>query len=825
MAGAGVPGPYCRSNSFAGFGWPDRSAQTANLKGTIVVDKRFSLFLVLSFAIILTWSVLRIKFGPPPRPADEAGQGGDNADPAMANQENGQGPDSKTADASLPSVAASDSSKPVQDSGTKQDDAAAIGAAQDDVNAVKTTIAPVKWVTLGSIDPKSGYRMLVTLSSRGAAVDRVELNSDRYHDLERLHGYIGHLALVPDPAGEGCRISAVGAGTPASRATSAAVSGGLNVEDLLLTCQGEPINSPQSLDAILKDILPGDKLALKIQRADQELLFEVIAEQKPIEVLRPEVETDLSATPSGSMLFALDSLGTGAKAAKAAPGAREIAGLSSLRNGPWEVTRADEQVVEFRFRYGERDLAKFDKSGSLEFIKRFRLVPVDDSAASSGDGYHLGFELEVNWTGDEPLQFAYRLEGPRGLPLEGWWYATKISPGWFESAGARDVVWRSEQSSYSLFSASSIFKTAQTAPPKNRTLLFADESQKEVRSLRFLGVDTQYFSAVLLPASEQPSARLFRWAYAEMVEDPGRLDKSLAKTANVSFQLASDTITVAKDQPFEQKFNLMTGPKEPAVLAHYGLTELVEYGWWAYVSYLLGGVLWLFHFLTGNYGIAIIMLTIVVRSCMLPVSFKMTKNAQRMQALAPEMKAISEKYKNDLEKKNRAIQELWKKHNVNPLSGCVPIFFQLPVFAGLYRLLANDITLRESPLIPGMHWCSNLAGPDELCRWPGFFPNFLISETGWLGPYINILPFITIGLFIMNQRLLTPPPTDDQQRMQQQMMTFMMVFFAVMFFKVPSGLCIYFIASSIWTLAEHKILKKGKVTASATPKAMAGSRA
>jgi YidC/Oxa1 family membrane protein insertase len=77
----------------------------------------------------------------------------------------------------------------------------------------------------------------------------------------------------------------------------------------------------------------------------------------------------------------------------------------------------------------------------------------------------------------------------------------------------------------------------------------------------------------------------------------------------------------------------------------------------------------------------------------------------------------------------------------------------------------------------------------------------------------------------MNQRLLTPPPTDDQQRMQQQMMTFMMIFFAVMFFKVPSGLCIYFIASSIWTLAEHKILKKGKTSTLATPKAMAGSRA
>jgi YidC/Oxa1 family membrane protein insertase len=799
-------------------------AQTANLKGTFLVDKRFSLFLVLSFAIIMTWSVLRIKFGPPPRPVGEAGQVADPADPAGEQVADGQAADGRGGEGTGAAIVASDSSKPIPGPDAPANEAS-IEAAADDANAVKTTIAPARWVTLGSIDPKSGFRMLVTLSSRGGAVDRVELSSDRYHDLDRLYAYIGHLALVPNVAGEGCRIGAVGAGTPAARATSAGVSGGLQVDDLLLACQGELINSPSSLEAVLKKARPGEKLALKVQRADQELLFELVAEQKPIEVLRPEFETDATATPSGSLLLTLDALGTGTKAAKAAPGAREIAGLPSLRTGHWEIARSDEQMVEFRFRYGERDLARFEKSGSLEFVKRFRLLPVDPSSSQTGDGYHLAFELEVIWTGDDPLQLAYRLEGPRGLPLEGWWYATKISPGWFESAGARDVVWRSEHSSYSLFSASAIHKTAQAAPPKNRSLLFADESPRDIRAVRFLGVDTQYFSAVLLPAAEQPAARMFRWAYAEMVEDPDRLDKALAKTANVSFQLASDTITVAKDQPFEQKFQLMTGPKEPAVLARYGITELVEYGSWAYVSYLLGGMLWLFHYLTGNYGIAIVMLTIVVRSCMLPVSFKMTKNAQRMQALAPEMKAISEKYKNDLEKKNRAIQELWKKHNVNPLSGCVPIFFQLPVFAGLYRLLANDITLRESPLIPGMRWCSNLAGPDELCRWPSFFPDFLISETGWLGPYINILPFVTIGLFIMNQRLLTPPPTDDQQRMQQQMMTFMMIFFAVMFFKVPSGLCIYFIASSIWTLAEHKILKKGKTSTLATPKAMAGSRA
>jgi YidC/Oxa1 family membrane protein insertase len=93
-----------------------------------------------------------------------------------------------------------------------------------------------------------------------------------------------------------------------------------------------------------------------------------------------------------------------------------------------------------------------------------------------------------------------------------------------------------------------------------------------------------------------------------------------------------------------------------------------------------------------------------------------------------------------------------------------------------------------------------------LWRWP--LPSFLADETGWLGPYLNILPVITIALFIIQQKLFTPPATDDQTRMQQKMVQFMMVFIGIMFFKVPSGLCIYFIASSVWGIGERLLLPK-----------------
>ena len=209
-----------------------------------------------------------------------------------------------------------------------------------------------------------------------------------------------------------------------------------------------------------------------------------------------------------------------------------------------------------------------------------------------------------------------------------------------------------------------------------------------------------------------------------------------------------------------------------------------------------------------SYGLAIIMLTVMVRCLMIPMSRKAALNAQMMQHLQPQMKEIADKYKDDMEKRAAAQRELYKTHKFNPFGGCFMMFFQLPIFYGLYKALNVDIALRGQPLIPGMQWCSNLAAPDHLFYWKDWMPAALASETGWLGPYFNLLPILTMVLFIVQQKLFTPPPTDDQQKMMHKMMTFMMVFMGIMFFKVPAGLCIYFITSSLWGIIERKMLPK-----------------
>jgi YidC/Oxa1 family membrane protein insertase len=203
------------------------------------------------------------------------------------------------------------------------------------------------------------------------------------------------------------------------------------------------------------------------------------------------------------------------------------------------------------------------------------------------------------------------------------------------------------------------------------------------------------------------------------------------------------------------------------------------------------------------------MLTVVVRGAMFPLGRKAAINAQKMQELQPELKRINELYKDNMEKRAKAMQEVYAKHNFKPLAGCLPMFIQLPIFIGLYRCLSVDISLRQAPLIPGVDWASNLAAPDQLINWSSWMPEFIAGRgTGWLGPYFNILPMVTVGLFLLQQKILMPKATDEQTRMTQNMMQIMTIFMGVLFFKVPSGLCIYFITSSAWSLVERQLVKR-----------------
>jgi YidC/Oxa1 family membrane protein insertase len=241
-----------------------------------------------------------------------------------------------------------------------------------------------------------------------------------------------------------------------------------------------------------------------------------------------------------------------------------------------------------------------------------------------------------------------------------------------------------------------------------------------------------------------------------------------------------------------------------------GLTDIV-----IWLTNVMHSVLWLLYSVVQYvlppvlaYGVCIVLLTVLVRGAMFPVSRKQALTSLRMQELAPELKKLQEKHKDNKQALGLAQMELYRKHGVNPMGSCWMIFLQMPVFLGLYYALQESIHFRLAPFL----WIQNLAAPDMLVWWGTQIP--WVSrwqDYGWilyLGPYFNLLPVLAVGLMIVQQKMTLPPATDEQTAMQQKMMKYMMIFMGVMFYKVAAGLCLYFIASSLWGFAERKLLPK-----------------
>ena len=220
-----------------------------------------------------------------------------------------------------------------------------------------------------------------------------------------------------------------------------------------------------------------------------------------------------------------------------------------------------------------------------------------------------------------------------------------------------------------------------------------------VSSLDYIAVDAQYFAVALIPIKPEPDAIWFDDIKPIRV---GAIpaEKYNNRLMNISCRLDSYTFTLASRCRDRAPFSGFRRPEASVsarsiwpgqcavAIAH--LLRLVR---------LRGApmlvALHFFYRIVGNYGISIIMLTVLVRGCMFPVSRRQALSMQKMQALQPEMKRIAEKYKNDAEKRTKAQQELFRQNNANPLGGCLPAILQLPIFVGLYRSLMVDVELRE----------------------------------------------------------------------------------------------------------------------------------
>ena len=699
--------------------------------------------------------------------------------------------------------------------GTEQ---AAEESTSEDGQADKTpTVAPVPapaFVKLGSLDPDGSDRFLVTVNQNGGTLHQVELNfrdtKQRicFRDLATKGGYLGSFNTV-DVSGK-TTVVAVGRHTPAALA-------GLQTDDIIESLNDKPIVGREALeDWLHENTKAGDIIQVGIERGGAKQTLTATLTDKPVAIIRPESNlVDPNFDYPESFIFSV------IKPGEVHERWEDLD--TAMREGRWELTdNTTDQVVELKFDIPEANLKKQELNGPITVFKRYRLPKLQQADVHNLDSrtFHIELEIEIQNGGTEDVNLAYELGGPTEVSAETWWYANKIhgrQAAVFYTAGARDVIGATAESEDIFWGRPEIVEDATSSKPTPKPICDRLSANPDDRRFKFAGVDSHYFNVSLIPQVPEGEFLTVDSVEAYPVNRRGKLPETpknaaLSKLIACSFQMVAST-NVPANSSFKQSFDIFCGPKDIDVLEHYELTNARKFGWFGWCSMILLQVLHLFYWITfqTSYGLAIILLTVLVRCIMIPFSRKAALNAQMMQHLSPQIKEINEKYGTDLEKKSAATQALYKKYKFNPLGGCFMMFFQLPIFYGLYKALNVDIALRDQPFIPGLQWCSNLAAPDQFLHWQSWMPSWLASETGYLGPYLNILPIITMFLFILQQKLFTPPATDDQQKMMQKMMMFMMLFMGFMFFKVPSGLCLYFITSSLWAVIERKLLPKPKL--------------
>lgn len=252
--------------------------------------------------------------------------------------------------------------------------------------------------------------------------------------------------------------------------------------------------------------------------------------------------------------------------------------------------------------------------------------------------------------------------------------------------------------------------------------------------------------------------------------------------------------------PLSQKtysFELYFGPKKIDILRTMGhnLELAVNFGWF---DMLARPCLWLLNHLYGfipNYGVAIIILTLLVKLILWPLGTKSYKSMNDMRKLQPLMAEIREKYKNDKKQMNQELMGLYRTYKINPMGGCLPMVVQIPVFFALYRMLYNSIELRHAPF---MFWINDLSAPDRLFEFSFSIP-FMQPPYG--------IPVLTIimGATMLLQQKMSPPPGDPTQA---KMMMFMPLIFTFIFINFSSGLVLYWLTNNVLSISQQYYIQK-----------------
>jgi len=290
---------------------------------------------------------------------------------------------------------------------------------------------------------------------------------------------------------------------------------------------------------------------------------------------------------------------------------------------------------------------------------------------------------------------------------------------------------------------------------------------------------------------------------------------------SVNLKGAKNIIPPAQSGSF--KYNLFIGPKDYSMLKKQGLSleEAVEF------ESVIPGLKWLsigllicikfLHQFVANYGVAIILVTILIKAIFYPLTKKALSLLPECRKLQPQIQELQTKYKGNQEKLNQEMAELYKREHYNPMSGCLPMLIQLPLFFAMYNLFNNHFELRGASFIPG--WIYDLSQPEAIVSFGGF----RVPLLGWTA--LRALPIIYLVSQLLYGKFTQQPQTQQNQQAAAQMklMTFgMPIIFFFILYDVPSGLLIYWIVNNVITIIQQMIINNMMKKHKAETLAMAG---
>jgi len=323
---------------------------------------------------------------------------------------------------------------------------------------------------------------------------------------------------------------------------------------------------------------------------------------------------------------------------------------------------------------------------------------------------------------------------------------------------------------------------------------FNDKSRKRPKvhawDGQWAGLRSRYFAAIIRPENVPVLVE------GDPIGEKGQDGQRMAVAA-ASFQL----------EPGEQhvdRYELFMGPLELSMLRALGhdYHRLVNFGMFRPVSLAMLWILRTSYRMIPNYGIAIIVLTVFARVLFYPLNHKSMQSMKKMQALRPAMQEIEKKYKDKPQERAKKMMELQKQHGVSMFGGCLPMLAQFPIWIALFRTLQNAIELRGAPF---MLWINDLSSPETLFHLPFKLPLF--------GDQVHLLPLLMAGIMVGQQKLM-PMSTGGQADSQKMMMIMMPIMMGVLFYHMPSGLCLYILVSTLLAVVQQYLVHRSTKTES-----------